>query len=347
MSASKPLGKKVLAWLLLATMVLALAGCGLRSVDNSAANATPSVTQSVSRTPEPGEASPAPSATAEPPEETSWPPEEVDSKGYYTFSHADTVRQYLLYIPDGLEKNTPLVFMLHGYGSTAKQFRELTDMDAVADKYGFAVVYPQGLPGSDAYFSKACWNADLDFTDTDDVGFLTALARYLQKRYSLSSEYTFSAGFSNGGFMGYKLALSAPETFKAVASIAGTMGRGLWAEKDEADTSVSILQIHGTADRTIPIGGSLTQTGGFGGAPPIAEIIEFWRNKYGLNNVQEFDIPSATTAYHYDGDVSDCLVWYYEIEGLEHKWPTEAEAGLDASEVAWEFFSRFIDQCGS
>ena len=76
-------------------------------------------------------------------------------------------------------------------------------MSRVADKHGFAVVYPQGKPDRR---DVPHWNARLKISDIDDVGFLTALAKDLQRAHDLDPERTFASGVSNGGFMSYHLA---------------------------------------------------------------------------------------------------------------------------------------------
>ena len=50
-------------------------------------------------------------------------------------------RTGVLYLPDNIKENAPLVVVVHGYGGKAnpKDF----DIDPVADKNGFAVLYPQ------------------------------------------------------------------------------------------------------------------------------------------------------------------------------------------------------------
>ena len=57
-------------------------------------------------------------------------------------------REYYLHRPPSLSLNSPLVFVLHGLGGTASGIREYSQMDAIANKYGFAVCYPQGTGGS-------------------------------------------------------------------------------------------------------------------------------------------------------------------------------------------------------
>ena len=94
-------------------------------------------------------------------------------------------------------------------------------MNNVADENGFAVCYPQGT--TDQY-DNAFFNVGYAFQNNptvDDVGFMVALANYLQNTHQLSIENTFATGFSNGGDMCYMLACQASSTFRAVAPVAG------------------------------------------------------------------------------------------------------------------------------
>ena len=81
---------------------------------------------------------------------------------YVTLEHDGTSRRYALYVPAGAgNQPLPLVFSLHGGGvyledqlgtrhkSPFKLWMEL------ADREGFYVVYPEGLPGS---YGKPTWN---------------------------------------------------------------------------------------------------------------------------------------------------------------------------------------------
>ena len=50
-------------------------------------------------------------------------------------------RQYLLYLPENLPNNAPLVFVLHGYTGNAQGIMEYSGMNEVAELNGFAVCY--------------------------------------------------------------------------------------------------------------------------------------------------------------------------------------------------------------
>lgn len=264
-----------------------------------------------------------------------------DGSGYYTCDYNGVQRKYTLYIPKSIGENAPLVFMMHGYASNPKSFADLTGMNGAAEKYGFAVVYPQGIRNEKGT-SGACWNSGLVSSDNDDAGFLVALAKYLQQTYGLSSNETFAVGLSNGAFMSYKLACEAPDTFRAVASVAGSMSGGAWDERP-ASASVGILQINGTEDEAVPLDGSMSASGGYGDAPDIIGIIEYWKNANHLEEYREFKLSDDATAYEYSSKLNDNLVWYVQIEDGGHEWPGEATAGFNASEVILEFFSRFVE----
>ena len=231
------------------------------------------------------------------------------------------------------------MFVLHGYLDFASNFMNTTGMNAVAKKEGFGVVYPQGLPSQSSEFPGTHWNADFTFSDVDDVGFLTSLAAYLQEDYGFSSSNTFACGLSNGGFMCYTLAVRAPGVFRAIASVAGTMSLGTWNGRDES-AAVPVLQIHGTTDTTVPLDGTMTLDGGWGGAPPMDEIIQYWAERDGAGTMTEETTGNITARVYSNGEGD--WIWFYLIEGFGHRWP-DASSGMNTSELIWQFFSSYIE----
>ena len=262
---------------------------------------------------------------------------------YSTFNHDGLTRQYILYLPDNLPENAPLVFVLHGYTSNAQGIMAYTDMNRVADENGFAVCYPQGtLDKGDTTH----WNARLNISETDDIGFLTELAKYLQSEYNLNAQQTFSCGHSNGGFMSYTLACEAPDVFNAIASVAGTMSGYTWNNRNISEP-IPILQIHGLDDEVVPIDGSISASGGWGGAPHVDTIIEYWVNLNNCTTSENVTVSDNTNAYYHRDGIKGNEVWYYKIDNWGHGWPIydpekpDLNPGINASEVIWEFFSNY------
>ena len=175
------------------------------------------------------------------------------------------MRKFVMYLPAGLTADAPLVFVLHGY--SGKIWRE-NPLIHVADKHGFGVCIPQGLPDLKG---KTSWNVGYPFQKgwkIDDVKSLCRMARYVQKKYHLSRENTFMTGMSNGGEMCYLMAYSKQQTFKAVAPIAGLTMKWMYREL-EATRPIPLMEVHGTKDHTSEWGGDLKDEGGWGAYMPV------------------------------------------------------------------------------
>jgi polyhydroxybutyrate depolymerase len=258
--------------------------------------------------------------------------------GYSTFNHDGQTRKYIIYLPDNLPENAPLVFVLHGYGGNGFNMMKHIGMNRIADENGFAVCYPLG---SLDFKDTTHWNARLEISETDDIGFLTELAKHLQYGYDLDEERTFSCGFSNGGFMSYTLAVETSDEFKAVASVAGTMSGFTWDNRNGSEP-IPILHIHGINDKVVPIDGSMSTSGGWGGAPHMDTIIEFWTDLNNCSTMETEFLPPKTNAFYYLDGINGNEVWYYKIDNYGHNWPDSSDnTGTNASEIIWEFFSNY------
>ncbi len=256
-----------------------------------------------------------------------------------TFDHNGVTREYILHKPDNLPANAPLVFILHGYtGNNEGMVRY--GMNTIADENKFAVCYPQGLEDDGG---TTHWNAKLKLSSVDDIGFLSELAKHLQTEHNLNPEGTFSTGFSNGGFMSYTLASEAPEIFKAVAPVSGLMSGDTWDEFNST-VPVPILHIHGVADRLVPIDGSMSTNGGWGGGPAVDSIISFWAQFNNCTGKDTATFAPKTTAYYNRKGDNGHEVWLYLVDDMAHEWPTaNTNAGVIACEVIWEFFEHCLD----
>lgn len=253
----------------------------------------------------------------------------------FFFDWDNEQREYFLYIPENLQPNAPLVFALHGYwGEGADMIGLFTDL---ADDYGFAVCYPNGLIDN---FGASHWNANFDesMTAVDDVGFLSNLAIHLQEAYNLSPEKTFSCGMSNGGYMSWSLACRAPDVFKAIASVTGTMSGPDWVDCNPSEL-VPVMQISGTADNVVPMDGSMGYVSeGWGGAPDIYTIMDYWSELHGCTNTEtinwQWDYSTDVTQYFSCTYNTSFDLRLYVANGMGHTWPNFAE------EQIWDFFMQ-------
>jgi len=245
-------------------------------------------------------------------------------------------REYFLYVPENLQPNAPLVFALHGYWGQGSDMLSL--FTEQADEHGFVVCYPTGLP--DNMQGAYHWNSNFDssFSTVDDVGFLSNLAYYLQEEYNLNPAETFTCGMSNGGYMSWSLACHAPDVFKAIASVTGTMSGPDWVDCNPS-TLVPVMQISGTADDVVPMDGSMGYEDiGWGGAPGIYDIMDFWSELHGCADQEttnwQFDYSTDITQYFNCSNNMSSELRLYVASGMEHTWPDFAENHI------WDFFMQ-------
>lgn len=262
---------------------------------------------------------------------------------YQTFSYGGLSREYLLYIPEHLNRDAPLVFVLHGFTDDATGIRATTRMDAVADRYGFAVVYPQGTLDRDG---RRFWQVGYDFhagETVDDVGFLVALAQHLQQTYQLSTTRTFMTGMSNGGDMSLVMACRHPDVFRAVAPVVGTMMRNGLVACDGA-RAVPILAFNGTADGTTRYAGDMENRDGWGAYLGTDDVIEYWRMRNGCGALTMTALANPNTndprrVEVYASDTCEAPLVFYKIVGGGHDWPGHTDAlFVDASDIIGRFF---------
>ena len=267
-------------------------------------------------------------------------------------------RQYILHRPDGLQENSPLVFVLHGLGGSASGIREYSRMDKVANENGFAVCYPQGTGGSEdtKYTKKGThfWNVGYEVhknETVDDVEFITSLATFLQEKYNLDSEKTFCTGMSNGGDMSYLLGCAAPDIFKAIAPITGCMMKWIYDSCNENDP-VPVFHVHGTADRTTYYEGDEENRDEWGAYMGVERTINLWIERNECSNTSVDTLPdidkndgSIVIAQKNTGGKNNNEVWFYKVIGGDHEWPqgwpkNSGNQDLNTSAEIWNFFQH-------
>lgn len=269
--------------------------------------------------------------------------------GFGLFDHDGLQRQYLWHIPSDLPANAPLVFVLHGYGGSATDMRDGYGWTELADEQGFALCFPQGTID---WWSNRFWNVGYEFHDdetVDDVGFIAALAAFLQSKHEFDRTRTFVSGFSNGGDMCYLLGCRASETFAAIAPVSGTMMESFFNDC-APDVPRPVVAFHGTADSTTWYGGDMGNTQGWGPYESVPNVIARW---VGINDVPLLDTTMLPNTDPTDGSTVELNryhsashareVRFYRVIGGGHAWPgVWGNMDIDATCEIWEFFQEMV-----
>lgn len=243
----------------------------------------------------------------------------------------------------GQTDGMPLVVVLHGYGGEALgdglRFIELADL------YGFAVCWPQGAEDGTGH---SCWNVGYPFQAgyrIDDTAYLRRLVRQLQKNFGVSRRNVFLTGMSNGGEMCYKMAAEHPETFSAIASIAGLT---LTSMSTDYRRPIPFMEVHGTADSVSAWCGDPENRGGWGAylSVPAALSHIISANRCVGETISEIPAEHKRVILHHftegipsrkGGPSSEVLL--YEVRGGDHSW---SERYIPTCDLVWEFFSRYV-----
>lgn len=260
-------------------------------------------------------------------------------------SHEGLDRSYILYVPASYtgDEAVPLVFNFHGYTSNAEQQLFYGDFRPIAEEEGFIVVHPQGtVDGVGAQHFNVGWGG----STVDDVSFTGAMIDDISASYNINQKRIYSTGMSNGGFMSYELACKLSDRIAAIASVTGSMSPFTF-NNCNANRPVPVLEIHGTADGTVPYtGGSV--------ALAIPDVIDYWvdQNKCGEPNINMIDNPTIDDVQYvehfvYPNGDEGVNVELMRVVGGTHTWPgTLLDLGgtnydIDASAEVWKFFSKF------
>ena len=221
----------------------------------------------------------------------------------------------LIRVPDKYDRGKPvsLVLMLHGYGSDALQTNVLFGLQYIADAENILLVGPEGTVNSKGshFWSATDACCDFEHTGVDDVKYLTDLVKEVKQYYAVDPKRVFAVGVSNGGFMALRLACDASDVFSGVVSYAGA--GYLDASKCVPKEPVAVLQIHGTADGTVPYAGGTLSGGVYPGItvtlPPVSQTVGDWVKRDGCSPTPDTSQPPIDLIAELPGAETKLQVW--------------------------------------
>ncbi len=167
--------------------------------------------------------------------------------------------QYLVREPQNITPETPILFMLHGYGSNEE------------DLFSFVPTLPEDWivvsfrAPKDSNYGGYAW-FDINFNDphnfidenegNETVKLVMENIMSVSNRYGLINNPTHLCGFSQGGMIVYSLALQYPELFNKIACLSSfpeeKMLKNIVKDKKKYE-KLRFFVSHGTDDAMIPL----------------------------------------------------------------------------------------------
>lgn len=236
-------------------------------------------------------------------------------------------RPAALFVPSDYDPATPwpLVMLLHGFTASGSVQDLYFQVSARVDELGFVFVLPDGTTDPDG---AQFWNAtpaccNFYGSPVDDVAYLSGLIEEAKSLLHIDAQRVVLIGHSNGGFMAHRMACDRADLVTGIASLAGSTVR--------LDTAcvpsdpVTVLQMHGTMDTTIPYDGQPFQ--GLYSYPGAEDIVARWKAyngctggpvDHGYANYDGNVAGDETHAISWDGCGGDREVRLWKMEGSGH-----------------------------
>ena len=256
-------------------------------------------------------------------------------------------RTFRVGLPDNTNEPLPLIILMHGLGETN------SNMYGVANYFSdrnFIAVRPQSgsyLNSSGSGYTTL-WNALADTQKFDDVQFISDIIDYMIINYDfVDYDRIYAAGFSNGGYMAYRLSCDLSKRITAFASVAGNM----YLIDDGSDCTdqgrdIPIMHIHGTGDIFNPY-----YPGGYGVFGDdiigdqyltIEESIDFWSN-YHQYDVMEIDTILTDISIKYSFSNNNIYSQFVHIKAKNggHIWFYGDNWGFSSTQEILDFSSQY------
>jgi polyhydroxybutyrate depolymerase len=266
-------------------------------------------------------------------------------------------RKYLLHIPASYapSRATPLVLFFHGGGGHMEQAAAAYGWRAKSEQEGFIVAFPNGtsrLPRQ----HLATWNAGeccgyARDQEIDDVGFVKQVIADIERQVNIDAGKIFATGMSNGGMLAHRLACEMADTFKAVASVAGTDN----TKSANPSRAISVLHIHARDDTHVLFDGGAGQEAFRDQSKvtdftSVEETINRWivRNGAGKTPRRVLEVPGAYGDL-YTSKHNDAQIELIVTETGGHSWPggkavrgKKPSRAIIANDVIWDFFLKQV-----
>jgi len=255
------------------------------------------------------------------------------------------------YAPEDLPPKAPLVIALHGCTQTADEYDRGTGWSSLADRLGFAVVYPQQQPANNP---KNCFSWFLPGDIARGHGEALSIREMVEHAiatFAADRRKVFVTGLSAGGAMASVMLATYPEVFAGGAIIAGlpygcasnvqqafeamftehghaaqALGDRVRAASRHRGPWPKISVWHGTSDPIVkPFNGE--------------DIIRQWTNVHGLSDDPSYQESNGSHARRVWNDANgEALIEAFTISGMAHGVPLATTTGGESCGAAGAFF---------
>ncbi|MGW5420025.1 extracellular catalytic domain type 1 short-chain-length polyhydroxyalkanoate depolymerase [Streptomyces sp. NPDC003943] len=246
------------------------------------------------------------------------------------------------YAPDALPAGAPLVVALHGCAQSASDYYAHSGWPAFADRYGFALVFPQTSSANNA---NSCFNWYEPGDSARGQGEALSIRQMVDKavaQYGSDSRRVFVTGLSAGAGMTANLLAAYPDVFAG-----GAIDSGLPASCANS-LSTAYTCMYSPPDRSPAQWGALVRSAAPAGTtswPRVAiwqgtadttvqpanatELRDQWTDVWGIGQTptRTANLGGNTTLSVYDDAAGRPAVEVYSVSGMAHGLAVDPGSG--------------------
>jgi polyhydroxybutyrate depolymerase len=242
-------------------------------------------------------------------------------------------RTALIRVPAGAAgRASALVVAFHGGGASGRSMKGYSGLARVSDRAGFIAVFP------DATGAHRFWNLNAA-TGPDDVGFAEALIERVATLACVDPARVFAVGVSNGGGLAARIGCELSQRVAGIVVVAGGFGR---LPACHPPRPVSVLEIHGSDDASVPYGGDPED----GHAGDVRAWLAGWAQRDGCAVAgPPRRIAPRSLRTDWRGCRENSALAHIQVLGGGHQWPgsTPPDPGpastFSAAQQAWAFLA--------
>jgi len=268
-------------------------------------------------------------------------------------------RNYRIHLPANWQSG-PVVIALHGMLQSADGMDSYLGLNQVADREGFAVVYPYGLGNSWKDGRNPALRMTFWAPPGDDVQFLSKLVQALVEQRIADPARVYLVGLSNGGYMAYRMACERPDLFAAFATLSATVPTS-YRTSCKPSRAIPVLMINGTADMVVPFYGNALP--GVMSLYPVMFTAKLFADLNGCSKAAESPVPgresggaTSVTLIYWSECRDQSAVVLFRVNNGGHQSPSIGPGkitplgaqmlgmrnhDIDAAEEVWAFFRHY------
>jgi polyhydroxybutyrate depolymerase len=231
------------------------------------------------------------------------------------------LRTYLLYVPpgDSTTHRLALVLVYHGALDTAIETTTETNLLTIAkQRHNMILAFMQGY---DDTWNEGAGHTPAHQAGINDVAFTATVLSRIESNYDVDLRRVAATGLSNGALLTELLGCRLAADLTLIAPVEGQLPVSVSSDC-RPSTPISVFEVHGTDDQSIPYGGGPFV--GVGGGTTVLSAPASAARWAGLDRCAGDGQQSQTgndVLTTYTGCREGVTVTLDSVQGGQHDWP--------------------------